>query len=110
MHGSSFAWSKDAMCKGMAHLFYPNDNERPTARDKREARAKTLCVKCPVLEECRNYGRTNSEFGIWGGENEEDRFKAGYKLPRYTSFHTARRLQRQRKKQKELIEVENEFV
>lgn len=52
--------------------------ERPQARERREARAFQLCSKCPVAKECRESARENHEYGYWGGENEEDRYLAGY--------------------------------
>lgn len=99
MYYSIGSWSEQAACKGYSHLFYPNDSERPQARDKREQKAKTLCAVCPVLEQCRDYARNHSEFGIWGGENEEERYLAGFDLPRYAGVNISRRLKRQREKE-----------
>jgi WhiB family redox-sensing transcriptional regulator len=33
-----------------------------------------------VLEECRSFARRNREYGFWGGESEEERHAAGYRL------------------------------
>ena len=97
MYQSPFAWYENAVCKGYSFLFYPKDAERPQARDRREQKAKTLCAVCPVLNSCKEYARQNGEFGVWGGENEEERFLAGYKLPKHAGPHSARKLKRQRK-------------
>ena len=36
--------------------------------------AKAICVRCPVLEECREYALEVGEtHGIWGGLNEMER-------------------------------------
>lgn len=40
---------------------------------------------CPILMACRNYARRNGEWGIWGGETEEERRAAGYP-PRYKLY------------------------
>ncbi len=74
------AWSAQAACHGQAELFFPGFAERPQARVKREAKARSICAECPVLVECRDHGRRHHEYGIWGGENEEERVLAGYAL------------------------------
>lgn len=33
------------------------------------ARAQLVCIQCPVRKECKEYKkRTDTEYGIWGGE------------------------------------------
>ena len=48
------------------------------ARDRREAKARSLCDACTVQSICKEYARNNHEYGFWGGENEEQRHMAGY--------------------------------
>lgn len=72
------AWMDDAGCKGHTHLFFPPRAERPQARARREAKARRLCVSCPVLDTCREYAREHHEYGFWAGESEEDRHLAGF--------------------------------
>lgn len=73
------SWADKAICKGKTSIFYaPPGHERLIERERREAIAMTYCRQCPVQMECREYGRHNGELGIWGGENEEMRWKAGY--------------------------------
>jgi WhiB family redox-sensing transcriptional regulator len=74
------SWTAEAACHGHAELFFPTFAERPQSRVKRETRARAICAACPVLVECRDHGRRNHEYGIWGGENEEERVLAGYAL------------------------------
>jgi WhiB family transcriptional regulator, redox-sensing transcriptional regulator len=74
------AWMLNAQCHGQAALFFPPLAERPDARMRRESAAKAICAQCPVLERCRTYGRSHHEYGVWGGENEEERVRAGYRL------------------------------
>lgn len=73
-------WITRAACGGNTHLFFPPSAERPQARSRREAKARKLCQECPVNEQCREFGRTHREYGVWGGENEEERVRAGYPL------------------------------
>lgn len=71
-------WTAFAACQELGHLFFEPFGERPGARQRREATAKSLCEECPVRSPCQEAGRQNHESGIWGGETEEDRALAGY--------------------------------
>lgn len=71
-------WAAQAACKGQTVLFFPPRAERPQARVRREAQARLLCSRCPVEVHCRRFARTNREYGMWGGESEEERHLAGY--------------------------------
>jgi WhiB family redox-sensing transcriptional regulator len=71
-------WRDDAACRGRTRLFFPRRAERPEARARREAQALKLCQACPVLTPCREFARTQHEYGFWGGESEEDRHLLGY--------------------------------
>lgn len=71
-------WMDDAACKGHTNLFFPPRAERPQARARREARARRLCMACPVLDTCRDHARAHHEYGFWAGESEEDRHLAGF--------------------------------
>lgn len=73
-------WSSKAQCRGMAAVFFPEVAERPQAREKRESLARSVCESCSVMFECRSYARRNREYGFWGGESEEERHAAGYRL------------------------------
>ena len=74
-------WMATAACAGRTHLFFPPLAERPQARVRREAKARELCKACDSRLACRDYARTNREFGYWGGENEEERTRAGFPVP-----------------------------
>jgi len=67
-------------CKGLTSVFFPPSAERPQARERREALARTVCAGCSVMIECRDYARDNHEYGFWGGESEDERHGAGYRL------------------------------
>ena len=73
-------WVQAAACKGLTHLFFPSPAERPQARDRREATARALCGSCTVRDECCEFARVNHEYGFWGGESEDERHAAGYRL------------------------------
>lgn len=71
-------WMDRAACKGRTELFFGIAGERPERRVRREAKARRLCLTCPVLRPCRTAARENRENGFWGGESEEERAAAGY--------------------------------
>ena len=62
----------EAKCKVKMKYFFAPHAERPQARVRREAIAIALCLKCPMIDECRVAG-ANEEYGIWGGTTERDR-------------------------------------
>ena len=76
--GSLIDWTQFANCKGKTYLFFAPKAERPQARARREAKAKSLCDSCLVSTECREFARTNREYGYWGGESEEERHVLGF--------------------------------
>ncbi|MFV0306701.1 MAG: WhiB family transcriptional regulator [Desertimonas sp.] len=69
-----------AACRGMTHLFFPSSAERPQARERRETMARQVCGDCAVQGSCREFARLNHEYGFWGGESEDERHAAGYRL------------------------------
>jgi WhiB family redox-sensing transcriptional regulator len=73
-------WTQFANCKGKMYLFFAPNAERPQARARREAKARSLCNQCIVRDTCREFARTNHEYGLWGGESEEERHLAGFTI------------------------------
>lgn len=73
-------WMDRAACRGLTHLFFPLTAERPQARERREALARSVCAECSVQKACRDFARENHEYGLWGGESEDERHEAGYRL------------------------------
>lgn len=73
-------WMDGAACKGLTHLFFPPPAERPQARDRRESAAQSVCAECTVQSTCRGFARDHHEYGFWGGESEDERHAAGYRL------------------------------
>jgi len=76
----STVFMTDAACKSQTSLFFPPPGERPEAREVREAKARALCGSCRVLTDCREYARNQREYGFWGGESEEERAAAGFRV------------------------------
>ncbi len=73
-------WTTEASCQGQTRLFFAPAGERPEARAVREAQARSVCAACPALVECRDWARDHREYGFWGGESEEDRAAAGFRV------------------------------
>jgi WhiB family redox-sensing transcriptional regulator len=54
--------------------FFHPDGERGPSRANRAAKAKAVCQRCPVLEQCRRYALSAEEpYGVWGGLTEDER-------------------------------------
>ena len=63
-------WIELAECNGVdTDIFYPGPGDKRTP-----ALAKKICARCPVINECAEYGREDP-FGIWGGETPRERNK-----------------------------------
>ena len=73
-------WTSEAACDGQTRLFFAPAGERPEARAVREVQARSVCAACPALLECREWARENREYGFWGGESEEERAAAGFRV------------------------------
>jgi WhiB family redox-sensing transcriptional regulator len=68
-------WQLRAACRRMdSQYFFHPDGERGAARERREARAKAVCLSCPVVSECRAHALAAREpYGVWGGLSRLDR-------------------------------------
>ena len=73
-------WASEAACQGQTRLFFAPAGERPEARVVRESAARNVCRACPALVECRDWARQHREYGFWGGESEEQRAAAGFRV------------------------------
>jgi WhiB family redox-sensing transcriptional regulator len=56
------SWQNDARCREHdPELFF-------SAGSRSERRAKAICGRCPVIEQCRMFAlETGTDFGVWGG-------------------------------------------
>lgn len=69
-------WQSTALCRGNhSYLFFPPSNvERKDERERREEKAKAICLVCPVRGQCLDFALAIKEpYGIWGGLTEADR-------------------------------------
>ena len=69
-------WQDRAACRGPlgAVFFPPPHTERKREKVAREARAKEICLSCPVMTSCRSYALDIREpHGVWGGLSETER-------------------------------------
>ena len=73
-------WTNEAACNGQTSLFFAPAGERPETRVLREGRARAICRACVALAPCRDWAREHREYGFWGGESEEERAAAGYRV------------------------------
>ncbi|MER7787350.1 MULTISPECIES: WhiB family transcriptional regulator [unclassified Streptomyces] len=67
-------WWRHAACVDEdPELFFPVGVAGPAAQEQR-ARAKRICGRCPVIDECREYALdAGVTHGVWGGTSEEER-------------------------------------
>ncbi len=68
-------WRLRATCRDIdSAVFFSPDGERAPERFAREARAKAICARCPVIRECAAYAiGVGERYGVWGGLSEQDR-------------------------------------
>ncbi|EID53436.1 WhiB family transcriptional regulator [Saccharomonospora xinjiangensis] len=66
-------WWQDAACRDEdPELFFPVSDMGPGARQT--ARAKAVCARCPVRDQCLRYALENGlDHGIFGGLTERER-------------------------------------
>jgi len=58
-----------AACRGLrTMMFFHPRGERGSTRNHRDAEAKAVCQRCPVIEACRRHVLQAQEpYGVWGG-------------------------------------------
>ena len=68
-------WQEHGAClEADPLLFFHPQNERGSARIRRDRAAKMICASCPVRVECADYAvRAREPYGVWGGLSKEDR-------------------------------------
>jgi WhiB family redox-sensing transcriptional regulator len=66
-------WREQAACLHEdPELFFPIGSTGPAL--EQAERAKAVCRRCPVIEECLEFAlRTGQDFGIWGGLTADER-------------------------------------
>jgi WhiB family transcriptional regulator, redox-sensing transcriptional regulator len=68
-------WQDEAACREYDNvLFFGEEGESELEKQAREARAKSVCQRCPVSEPCLEFAmETNQKYGIWGGLTDKER-------------------------------------
>jgi WhiB family transcriptional regulator, redox-sensing transcriptional regulator len=68
-------WQLLAACRDVGdELFFHPEGERGPAKFAREASAKAICARCPVMERCAIHALSAREpYGVWGGMTEQER-------------------------------------
>lgn len=71
----SYEWQQEGRCRGVdAEWFFEPPAERGTKKRRREATAKAVCEKCPVIAACRAHALSADEpYGVWGGLTPAER-------------------------------------
>ena len=66
-------WRELGSCRKLAtSMFFPIGQTGEA--EVKIARAKKVCVTCPVRQQCLEFAiTTNQEYGVWGGHSEEER-------------------------------------
>ncbi len=74
-HDATWFWQEHGSCRSVdPTLFFHPQNERGTARIRRDRTAKAICARCPVRLDCADYAiRAREPYGVWGGLSEDDR-------------------------------------
>ncbi|WP_367140720.1 MULTISPECIES: WhiB family transcriptional regulator [Streptomyces] len=66
-------WRHNAVCREEdSELFFPISSTGPALLQIEEA--KTVCRRCPVMEQCLRWAlESGQEHGVWGGLSEDER-------------------------------------
>ena len=65
-----FDWMDEAKCKGMTHMFFPEQGDENNYVE----RAKAICATCSVKDDCLQFALDNCfVYGIWGGMSARQR-------------------------------------
>ncbi len=68
-------WQLRGACRGSnPELFFHPEGERGASRRNRDATAKAICLRCPVIAQCAAHALAVREpYGVWGGLTEDER-------------------------------------
>jgi WhiB family transcriptional regulator, redox-sensing transcriptional regulator len=65
-------WMTEGLCKGSSASFFPSETRTNRVSADKYAEAVKVCQSCPVIQECREYGK-DERFGVWGGTTPSNR-------------------------------------
>lgn len=61
---SNFEWQQLSACKGLdTNLFFEGYESDSVVAGEIDV----MCLQCPVLKECHEFGTKNKSFGVYGG-------------------------------------------
>ncbi|MHA4849721.1 WhiB family transcriptional regulator [Rhodococcus sp. MSC1_016] len=61
-------WQLRARCRGMDITVFYLDDDTAKPQPQHLRRAKDVCRRCPVIDECRQYAiHFGEQHGVWGG-------------------------------------------
>jgi WhiB family redox-sensing transcriptional regulator len=71
----SYEWQYLSACRWVdPETFFSPEHERGPRRRAREAAAKELCARCPVVDACLAHAlEVREPYGVWGGLNATER-------------------------------------
>lgn len=66
-------WRHRAACRDEdSELFFPLG--KGATAEAQERKAKAVCARCPVRDDCLNWAlETGQDGGVWGGTSEDER-------------------------------------
>ncbi len=70
------SWQMKGLCRGNhSYLFFPPSTaERKEERERREIKAKAICMVCPVKSDCLEFAlEIKAPYAIWGWLPETER-------------------------------------
>lgn len=70
-----YEWQYDGLCREVdPDSFFSPEAERGPRRHAREAAAKALCARCPVIDACLDHAlKVKEPYGVWGGLTASER-------------------------------------
>jgi WhiB family redox-sensing transcriptional regulator len=68
-------WQFEGSCRSEdPDVFFHPHGERGPSQRNRNATAKAVCSRCPVLQTCREHAlQAHEPYGVWGGLTEQER-------------------------------------
>ena len=74
------AWMADAVCYGHTAVFFAPPGRTPRGPRGARGQGSLDLPRLPGDATCRSWARENREYGFWGGESEEERAAAGFRV------------------------------
>lgn len=71
---ANYTWQYRGACNGVDPEGFFVESQRGSTKGRREAAAKAVCGRCPVVRECLEHALAADEpYGIWGGLTVQER-------------------------------------